>query len=245
MLHSFLSAIQTLPADRPLTKENLLTNSFLIEKHNDIDMYYAPHNEYINNNAKIVIVGITPGWTQMKMAFEQFIKSYASGAALEFCLKESKKAAGFAGPMRRNLLAMLDQCGIPETLGLPGASSLFRENGNFLHTTSIIKYPVFINGQNYTGHRPSIERAAFLQNYACKAFPNELASIQGNALVIPLGKTVERVIFKLAEADKLPDHTYLTGFPHPSGANGHRIKQFHLQKKQLWDQVKSWDNSFY
>jgi hypothetical protein len=244
MLHTFLSAIQALPTDKPLIKEDVLTESFLIEKDNETQIYYAPHNEYINNTAKIVIAGITPGWHQTKTAFEQFVKSCASGETLEDCLKESKRAAGFAGSMRKNLINMLDGCGIPEIIDLPDASYLFGENYNLLHTTSIIKYPVFIHGKNYTGHQPSISQSPLLQHYAYKEFPNELASIQGNVLVIPLGKTVEKVIFKLEEDGKLPNHTYLTGVPHPSGANGHRVKQFRLRKRQLQEEVKRWVSNF-
>jgi hypothetical protein len=239
-LQKFLTAIQTLHTDRPLTKHDLLTGAFLMEKSGDIKMYYAPHNEYINEEAKIVIVGITPGWIQTKTAFEQFIKILASGDSLEACLKEAKKAAGFAGSMRKNLLDMLDQCDIPNILDIPNSSYLFGEGRHFLHTTSIIKYPVFLKEKNYTGHHPPIDRSPLLQHYAYKEFPKELAQITPPALVIPLGKTVEQITFRLIEERKLPDHDYLTGFPHPSGANGHRIKQFQQQRQQLREKVKTW-----
>ena len=242
MLHRFLSDIQALPADRPLTKQDVLTPSFLIEKCNNIRMYYAPHNECINNTAKIVIVGITPGWHQMKTALEQFVRSHEAGETLEVCLKESKRAAGFAGSMRKNLVEMLNGCGIREVFDLPDSNFLFGANRHLLHTTSIIKYPVFINDKNYTGHQPPISRSPLLQHYAYKEFPKKMASIQDKALIIPLGKTVEQVILRLAEDGQLPGHTCLTGFPHPSGANGHRIKQFRHQKKQLWDKVRTWAN---
>lgn len=65
-------------------------------------------------------------------------------------------------------------------------------------------------------------------------------SISAPALVIPLGKRVEQVIFKLVEEEKLSQHDYLTGCPHPSGANGHRIKQFKEQKQQLREKVNAW-----
>lgn len=239
-LQPFLPAIQALPVDQPLTKQDLLTASLLVKKDGDIVMYYAPHNESINREANIVIVGITPGWHQMKTAFEQFVKSLSSGDTLELCLKETKKSAGFAGSMRKNLVDMLDQCGIPETLGILHSSELFGQSRDLLHTTSIIKYPVFINGKNYTGHQPPIDRSPLLQHYAYSEFPDELAQIRPPALVIPLGKTVNHVITWLAEEDRLPDHTYLSGFPHPSGANGHRVKQFQQQKQQLQEKVKRW-----
>ncbi|MFD1362870.1 hypothetical protein [Lentibacillus salinarum] len=239
-LNQFLPAIQTLNTGKSLTKQELLTASFRIEKDGDLSMYYAPHNESINPDAKIVIVGITPGWQQMKTAFEQFITSLSSDKTLETCLKETKKAAGFAGSMRKNLTAMLDQCGVPHILGMTHSADLFEHRRDLLHTTSVVKYPVFINGKNYTGHQPPIDRAPLLQPYAYNMFPDEMAQITSNALVIPLGRTVDSVIVRLAEEDKLPRHTFLTGFPHPSGANGHRVKQFQQQKRQLQEKVTSW-----
>lgn len=152
----FLPAIKTLNPQQSLTKHDLLTDQFLIEKAVGLNMYYAPHNEYINNKAIIVIVGITPGWNQMKTAFEQLLKSLDSHQNTEQILKEVKIAASFSGTIRSNLIHMLDESGIPEAIHVDSSSSLFDENRELLHTTSIIKYPVFYHGENYTGHHPSI-----------------------------------------------------------------------------------------
>src|SRR5699024_3601018 len=89
-IHAFLPAIRTLNPIRPLTKHDLLTEPFLIDRSGDLDMYYAPHNEYINTKAKIVLIGITPGWQQMQRAFEQAVKSLSLGHSLEQVLKETK-----------------------------------------------------------------------------------------------------------------------------------------------------------
>ena len=43
--------------------DTLLPDSFLLEKEGKISIYYAPF-EYVNENAKIVLVGITPGLQQ-------------------------------------------------------------------------------------------------------------------------------------------------------------------------------------
>lgn len=240
ILKKFLPAIRKLPIDRSITKKDLLNKTFLMEVSENIKMYYAPHNEYINKKAKIIIVGITPGWRQMKIAFMQFVKSLASNDSLESCLYKSKKAAGFAGSMRTNLIAMLDECDLPKALNIPTSSDLFEKNRDFLHTTSIIKYPVFVQDKNYSGHQPSIDQSPLLQHYAFQEFPRELAQVSPNALVIPLGKMVEKVFYKLINDERLPNHEYLLGFPHPSGANGHRIKQFKRQKEQLREKVYKW-----
>jgi len=69
-VQSYLQAISGLPANVPLKKSALLSERFLMRDEGMLTMYYAPHNEVINTAAKVVIVGITPGWSQMKTAFE-------------------------------------------------------------------------------------------------------------------------------------------------------------------------------
>ena len=62
--HEYRAAMLALPADRSLTKADLLVDEFLIERHGPIETYYAPHNEYVNLSARVVIVGITTGWNR-------------------------------------------------------------------------------------------------------------------------------------------------------------------------------------
>lgn len=245
-IYEFLPAINSLPYNKKLSKQNLLTKQFLLEQEeqeHNLNMFYSPHNEYINRDAKIVIIGITPGWKQMKTAFTQFLNGYHSGLSIQTCLKKSKEAASFSGSMRNNLLEMMEQCDIPKVLDILSASDLFGGYRSLLHTTSIIKYPVFYKDKNYTGYHPPIDHSSLLKQYAYEKFPYEISQIQPPAIVIPLGKTVERVIKKLNKEQKIPKHYYLTGFPHPSGANGHRLKQFQQNKQKLQEQINEWLNS--
>lgn len=109
MLDQYLQYIEQLPDSRELRRDDLLHPDFLIEKENNLEMYYSPHNEYINDQAKIVIVGITPGWTQMKKAFETFVAFKATNRSVDRILEETKKEASFSGTMRLNLIHMLDE----------------------------------------------------------------------------------------------------------------------------------------
>ncbi|TYS14040.1 hypothetical protein FZC78_19475 [Rossellomorea vietnamensis] len=237
-LNSYLYALHSLSI--PLGKEDLLTRNFLIEKTGDIEMYYAPHNEYINKEAKVVLAGITPGWTQMKAAYEEVLRGVEKKHSNDQILCDAKQAAGFSGTIRKNLTDMLDQCGLPETLGIESSLSLFQQYRPLLHTTSIIKYPVFISGKNYTGHHPAIDHSPLLSRYAYQEFAKELEHIGSKALVIPLGKTAEKVCRILLETENPPGHYFLFGFPHPSGANGHRLKQFHQNKEEMENIIKDW-----
>lgn len=141
--------------------------------------------------------------------------------------------------MRKNLITMLNECSLSKALGLTDCSFLFSDSRQLLHTTSLIKYPVFYKAKNYTGHQPPIQKSNLLCQYAYHVFPQELSMIQRNALIIPLGSMVEETLKTLNQNSAI-HQTFLTGFPHSSGANGHRIRQFQEQKEQLRKQIENW-----
>jgi hypothetical protein len=237
-LPQFLSKIKQL--DSPIQKSDVWKKDFLLETENKLTMYYAPHNEYINVHAKIVIVGITPGWSQMKAAYESVIQSINKVEEIPDTLHQAKFTAGFSGQIRNNLCTMLDQIGLSNMSSLSSVEQLFREKRDLLHTTSIIRYPVFTNEKNYTGYSPSLDQSALLTHYAYHIFPKELKQIHDAVLIIPLGRIVEKVIRKIMEKDTFHHHTCLFGFPHPSGANGHRKWQLQQNQQELQRTVGEW-----
>ncbi|MDR4435270.1 hypothetical protein [Bacillus tequilensis] len=236
-LEKFAEKLPSLPSS--LTKSDLLTDSFRLHQENELGIYYSPHNEYINRAASIVIAGITPGFSQMKTAYETAAESLREGRSLEQMAADTKKAAGLSGSLRHNLITMLNLCGLPQALGIQSAAQLFGDLRHMLHTTSVIKYPVFVQQKNYTGYRPAITRSPILSTYAFGHFPAELNKVTGPALLIPLGKAAETVCGTLIGPHSLKNLFCLHGFPHPSGANGHRLKQFSQNKKQLERQIRS------
>ncbi|MDF2959893.1 MAG: hypothetical protein K0S39_1628 [Paenibacillus sp.] len=236
-LHHYANKINRLPSHVPLTKEDLLTPDFLLYKQDDLEMYYSPHNEYINKNSKVIVLGITPGWTQMELAYRQARNDIQAGLPLHEIARRSKQTARFAGSMRRNLIAMLDQIELNKALALSSCTSLFDDQNCLLHTTSIIKYPAFYKGRNYSGHNPRLEKSALLSDFVGKTFHTEINQLT-NPFIIPLGKTVEDTLKLLISKGKLELQQCLFGFPHPSGANGHRHKQLERNLPSLKQQVR-------
>ena len=47
-----------------------MNERFILEDEGKIKIYCAPHNEFINTDAQILIIGITLGWTQTQIAFK-------------------------------------------------------------------------------------------------------------------------------------------------------------------------------
>jgi hypothetical protein len=60
------------------------------------------------------------------------------------------------------------------------------------------------------------------------------------ALVIPLGKAVCQCIEYLEGKAMIDSTQWLRGFPHPSGANGHRKGQLANARASLEKQIQDW-----
>jgi hypothetical protein len=157
--------------------------------------------------------------------------------ALEVC-QRAKQRASFAGSMRKHLTAMLDGLGLPSLLGIASSESLFSEDRGLLHTSSAIRYPVFVQGRNYTGHSPRILDTPSLRWFLDNVLPEELCQVP-QAAIIPLGKSVSEVLDYLASRGSIERGRCLLGFPHPSGANGHRVREFEENFSRLARQLET------
>ena len=236
MLKKFADKIVQLNA---FEKENILNEDFILEDEGKIKIFYAPHNEFINTKAQIIIIGITPGWTQTQIAFKTANEGLIKNKEIIDILRKCKFNSRFSGSMRNNLIDMLDEIGLNRKLNISSCSEMFNEGNNLMHTTSLIKYPVFINGKNYNGHNPEILKNEILFKYVQNYFINEIKELE-NTVIIPLGKAVEEVLMYLVN-NRLIENKYLIlyGFPHPSGANGHRKEIFANNKETLIKIVNS------
>ena len=96
--------IEKLPIKDKYTKEELLIEDFLIEKENNIEIYYAPHNEYINPKAKILIIGITPGFIQMNTSIATARKELENNDDIEDIQYKCKVSGRFSGSLRKKII---------------------------------------------------------------------------------------------------------------------------------------------
>ena len=119
-------------------------------------------------------------------------------------------------------------------------SELLDEKDNLLHTVSLIQYPVFVKKENYTGHTPKLIKNEFLMKYVYDNFINEFKRLENSedVLLIPLGKAVEEILLKLQDDKIIGENQILLGFPHPSGANVNRVKQFEENKNDMEKFIK-------
>lgn len=129
--NQYKNLIQSLPFS--LTEESILSEQFLLERDakKKLELYYAPF-EYVNERAKVVIVGITPGLHQMKKSFSTVINAKNQIDDDEDVLRQIKNNSSFEGPMRKNLVQMLDELDLHKYLGLSSTINLFNEASHYI-----------------------------------------------------------------------------------------------------------------
>jgi hypothetical protein len=238
LFERYADAIVALPEREEFSKSDLLVPQFRLVKDGNLEIYYAPL-DFISADAKVAIVGITPGWTQMEIAFRQARIALRKGLSASDALRGAKVEASFAGTMRKNLITMLDEVGLAGALKLDSCRALFGAARHWLHATSAIRYPVFVNGRNYGGHSPKIASSPVLQGFVDDFLAPELNAIP-DALLVPLGACADGVFQSLTRRGSLDARRCLTGFPHPSGANGHRVREFKQSRNDLTQIVNKW-----
>ena len=233
-----LPRMRALP-DGVLGPEQLLTHDFLLDAEGRLEIYWIPF-ERMNHSARVAIIGLTPGWHQMQEAFTAARDAFRAGLEDDMAILERiNRQAGFAGSMRTNMVKMLDAIGLPDVLEVPASADLFEERDDLIHGTSALRYPVFAAGKNYGGGNPRVDQIPLLARQVRERLASELAAIPG-ALLLPLGIAVEGCLRILIADGQLDETRCLFGFPHPSGANGHRAAHFAQNRDSLQKQLSTW-----
>ena len=229
--------IKHLPSKNTYSREDLLLPEFLLAEDRSVRVYFVPFG-HVNSEAKVVLLGLTPGWQQMEAAIREARVALLAGDDPDQVSWRAKGTAAFVGTMRKNLCAMLDELGLPSALGLSASSDLFEHHRPLVHTTSALQYPVFKSGENYSG-TPNPTKNKLLRSMIDHILRYELQNLE-HAIIVPLGKAVEQVLGYMADQGWISTDRVLFGFPHPSGANGHRVRLFEENRAQMAQRVAVW-----
>lgn len=225
-----------------LEETTLKSDTFLLEEDSkkQLKIYYAPF-EYVNPQAKVVIAGITPGLYQMRQSFEA-IRDLAD-ASEEEALRAVKQRGSFSGPIRKNLVTMLDDLDLHHHLAIPTTLDLFGEANHLVQNTAVLPYPVFYKGKNYNGASPDMLRTELFRSYVEGSFAHEMAMLK-DALILPMGINVHRAVETLVLKGILDPERILKGFPHPSGGNGHRHRIFAENREAMRQQIANFFKAY-
>lgn len=203
------------PADIP--------HHFLLAQDGRYRSYYIPF-ESVNRVARVVVVGISPGFVQWKNAMREAQRRMTAGAARDEVLVAARQAGAFSGAIRPNFVALLDAIGVQRWLGIASCATLFDADAGLVHIGAILRHPVFVDGKNYSG-TPAMPRHAFLREETLRYFAHEAAMLP-DAVYIPMGASVGEGLDWLAAQGVLRADRILHGLPHPSGANAERVAYF-------------------
>jgi hypothetical protein len=202
---------------------NDMLGQLSIAQQDSLTIAYAPF-DHIPLQADLVIVGITPGRTQAINAIIAASDALCAGSSHKDASRLAKLKGGFSGPMRKNLVSMLDHIGLASALGIATCSTLFDPDRETVHLTSALRYPVFVGGENYNG-TPDILKTPLLKSMIDICLTDEARRLS-KAVWLPLGPQPARVLDYLCGRGVLDRRQVLDGLPHPSGANAERIAYF-------------------
>ena len=197
---------------------------FLVARAQALTAYYTPF-DYVNTQARVVVVGITPGFAQWKNAVREARRQLALGAPLQEVLRAAKYTGAFSGAIRPNLVALLDHVGLQRWLGIASCATLWHADAPLMHVTAVLRHAVFVDGKNYNGASPGMTTTPLLQAQMLDHFAHEAAQLP-DAVYVPLGPKVGQALSWLAQRGVLDEGRILHGIPHPSGANAERIAYF-------------------
>ena len=192
-----------------------------------IDVAYWPQGP-LNLDARVVIVGITAGRQQMRNAWLEMRRCLQTGMREADAVAAARTIGSFSGPMRENLVAMLDYIGVNRLVRVQSTASLWEDDVHLVQFTSVLRWPVFVDGENYRG-APPIFSTRILRQHVMTGFGADAAKLR-YAVFVPLGPVASKAVEFVAKEAGLDRNRVLAGMPHPSGANAERVA-FFLDRK--------------
>lgn len=223
---TYRERIRRLPAK--IERDHIQTRSFLLERDGTLAVYYAPF-QGTNGQARILLVGLTPGWTQTKIAYERCRAVLRQGGSDRSALAAVRRDAPFAR-MRERICLWLDDLGVDRWLDIESSESLFTDYRRWLQTTSLIRYPVFegSSGANYRGRGSSPITSELLKSIIDSVFVPQVEELP-EALIVPMGVAVSTALGDLG----IEEDRCLYGFPHPSRAYPYGDADFRRERSWL------------
>ena len=198
-------------------------------KLDDKILFEETNFSYVNPNAQLVLVGITPGNSQLKGSRE--------GKSDE----DIKKENAFAGNMRTPLIRMLDSIGVNKLLGIATCKSLWEDDFNKVEMTSLLKDATYLLKKDGTKemfkNTKLISKSTKLTQMLQEGFVADCKNYKNAKLFVACGPNVYDVLKDLQNQGLIV--APVVAIAHPSGANAGRISCY-LGNKSPKDASYEW-----
>jgi hypothetical protein len=210
--------------------------AFMPEKDEEgiFGQFYAPF-DWINEEADIVLIGITPGRHQAQLALKTLRNCLRRGMPVTDAARTAKQAASFEGEMRKIAAQLMNRFKLHKLFRLSDSAELFGSDGHRAHYTSLLRYPVLHwqtkkpkKGTPKTGWFDySGGDSAFSTDLLARSierdFEPEIAQFK-NAWLVPFGPVPATALQKMAAKGLVDPNRVLPGLNHPSGTQRNRHK---------------------
>ncbi len=174
-----------------------------------------------------MIVGITPGTTQLKLAYAAAQRLLLKGEHTEEILREVKKAGGFGGSsMRPNLLKMLRHFHFEHILSIDNVESLWGRNAQLLHSTSVLPHAAFKKGKMFAGSFDEVLTSPVVRACFEDCFVSSLTELPSDALYLGLGPCPSGALSWCVQNGHLDQDQVLGAFCHPSTSGGSKTRYY-------------------
>jgi hypothetical protein len=195
-------------------------------------LYYVPF-EHANLDARLVVVGITPGPNQLELAIQAVQRSRTLPAA-SVQLEVKKQASFGSATMRPNLLKMLAHFRVRERLGITTEADLWGAAWPMFQATSVVPHAAFdlkADGAEkmFNGKFGEVLSSPLLMTCFEERFLPLVRAMNRSALWVGLGPTPRSALEWCVEKGLLRKGQ-IAAFAHPSRSAGSQVDYFVKQR---------------
>lgn len=217
---------------KPTLRSSFTNYDFLLGHERGYNVYYIPF-EFTNAAARLALVGITPGPTQMAKAYDIAQKALRANSSDIQVLRTTKQLCAFVG-MRDKINEMLDHFNIPRHLGIASATNLWESDFQYLQPVSIIPNAAFKGSDCFNAPFSSVLDVPLLRQQFENVFIPSIEKLSEQTVYMAMGPIVDEALRWCATQGIVKERQLLGYFPHASGRSGSQVAYF-LRKKQLTD----------
>ena len=151
-IDDYADVLRSLPED--LTEEGVTCPELRLFRDERVSIYFWP-GKLPNPAGRVLFVGLTPGRFQLWEATKAAAEALRGGVTPAEASVAASAAGSFAGPLRTNLVRMLDGIGLNDALGIASSASLWGTDRQLQASTSALRHSVMdADGENYNQSPP-------------------------------------------------------------------------------------------